>query len=94
MSNATRYYYDALCRTLIKSPQGGSLKIMEDDNLVWRNPGPDDETYLRAIYCGQGCWERLDILDEEEARQILTRWGYSFPEESPEQTTFTTIGEN
>lgn len=42
-------------------------------------PRPDykDELYCRAIYLGQGCWERLRSIDEAEALEILREWGYT-----------------
>jgi len=81
MRDKTTYQYDYRWGVLIKCPPKGSPKIMDYGNPVWRDFGPDDEPYERAIYLGQGCWEDLDPVTEEEAREILTRWGYSFENE-------------
>jgi len=81
LSRETWYEYDYKMGTLIKCPAHGSPEIIDCDNLVWRKLGPEDESYMRAIYLGQGSWEDLDYVTEEEAHSILTRWGYTFPEE-------------
>lgn len=81
MYTNTRYEYDALCQVLIKCPPKGSPKIIDRVNPVWRDFGPEDEPYMRAIYFGQGCWECLDSVTEEEANQILSRWGHSISNE-------------
>lgn len=76
MSEGIRFEFDAQRQVLIKCSSADSPKIIEKNYLVWRDLGPQDEQYARAIYLGQGCWERLDTVDEEEARRILTNWGY------------------
>lgn len=76
MSAMIRYEFDAERQVLIKCSPEDSPKIIEKNNLVWRDFGPKDEPYARAIYGGQGCWERLDTIDEEKAQSILTQWGY------------------
>ena len=76
-----RYEYDAERNILIKCSSGKLPKILRKSDLIWRDLGPQDESYARAIFLGQGCWERLDTISEEEAYRILTQWGYSFPEE-------------
>lgn len=53
-------------------------KIMYRSELRWRPLSEEqDNSYLRAIYLGQGCWDRLDCISEEEAQQVLQEWGYS-----------------
>lgn len=81
MRGKDRFEFDAVLQVMIRCPFEGSPKIMEKSALVWRDLGPDDESYARAIWLGQGCWERLDTLTEEEARRILAQWGYSFENE-------------
>jgi hypothetical protein len=44
---------------------------------LWRYLGPDDDRYARAIYLGQGCWDDLTTITEEEGDRILREWGYS-----------------
>ena len=39
-------------------------------------PNDEDELYTRAVWLGEGCWEWLDTITEEEAIQILHAWGY------------------
>ncbi len=34
----------------------------------------DNGGYMRAIYLGQGCWERLDNISKEKAIEILKTW--------------------
>ena len=75
------FEYDAERQVLIRCSSDGLPQIIERSNLVWRNFGPQDEPYARAIFLGQGCWERLDSVKEEEAYRILERWGYSFESE-------------
>lgn len=74
MAENFSYEYDAERQVLIKLSRMESPKIIEKNNLVWRNLGPQDETYARAIYLGQGCWDRLDTIGEDEARCILKQW--------------------
>ena len=71
------FEYDEERQVLIKLSRKEAPKIIEKNNLVWRNFGPQDESYARAIFLGQGCWERLVTIEEDEARTILKQWGYS-----------------
>lgn len=71
------FEYDEERQVLIKLSRKAAPKIIEKNNLAWRNLGPQDESYARAIYLGQGCWERLVTIREDEARLILEQWGYS-----------------
>jgi len=75
MSGKIRFEYDAERQILIKCPSEGRPKIIEKGELIWRDFAPQDEPYARAIFLGQGCWERLDTIDEEQARRILKEWG-------------------
>ena len=77
MSAIIRYEFDAERQVLIKCSSEDSPKIIEKSNLHWRDFGAQDEAYARAIFLGQGCWERLDSITEDEVQTILTRWGYS-----------------
>ena len=74
--NETSYEYDDKYEVLIKRSPGDSPKIMRRNNLRWNDLGEQDEQYARAIYLGQGCWERLDTISEEKAQKILSEWGY------------------
>lgn len=76
MEETIGFEYDAEGQVLIMLSRKAAPKIIEKNNLVWRNFGPQDESYARAIYLGQGCWERLVAIDENEARCILKQWGY------------------
>ena len=73
-----RYEFDSECQVLIKCSSQDMPRIIDRTNPVWRSLGPQDEQYARAIYLGQGCWERLVTITEERAMRILTEWGYSF----------------
>lgn len=77
MSTKVHYEYDAERQVLIRYSAKEMPKIIEKDNLVWRDLGPEHEQYARAIFLGQGCWERLDSITEDLAQLILIRWGYS-----------------
>ena len=70
------YEYDQECQVLIKIPDEGIPVIMYRRELRWRDFEAQDELYERAIYLGQGCWERLQSISEEEALEILDEWGY------------------
>ena len=76
MSAKTKYEFDSERQVLIKCPAKGLPKIIKKSNLKWCDFGPQDEPYQRAIFLGQGCWERLDTITEEEAQRILAQWGY------------------
>lgn len=70
------FKYDSECQVMIKISKGEMPMIIERNNLIWRKLGPQDEEYARAVYLGQGCWERLGIITETEAGCILKEWGY------------------
>lgn len=76
-----RFEFDSERQVLIKCSSEDCPKIIEKDNLVWRDFGPQDESYARAIFLGQGCWERLDTISEENAHRVLMQWGYSYENE-------------
>lgn len=74
------YYYDEKYERLIST--GGLMQIIEKNNLVWRELGPEYESYARAICLGQGCWELIECIDEGQAREILKSWGYDFSKDN------------
>lgn len=74
MEYEATYEYDAECEVLIRCDP--HAKIISKDEPVWRNLGPKDDSYARAIYLGQGCWNKLDTISEEKALDILSQWGY------------------
>lgn len=56
-----------------------SSSIRGDKQWKALYPKPDpnpDELYTRAIWLGEGCWECLDDITEQEAEKILKEWGY------------------
>ena len=72
------YQYDTYTNdAIIRIPDGGLPEIMNKSELCWRHLNSFEEPYLRAIYLGQGCWEYLETIDEEKAKQILREWGYT-----------------
>lgn len=81
MANSYQYDYrfkDVLIRHLDGET---SPEILHKGDVKWEilRPRPDykDESYCRAVFLGQGCWEDLKRITEEEALQILGEWGYS-----------------
>jgi len=70
-----RFEFDELCGVLIKIPSDGSPEIMRKSDPVWKCFSEGDDSYARAIYFGQGCWERLDTVSEVRARSIVLSWG-------------------
>lgn len=79
--NENNYEFDKERQVLIKCSHKGIPQIIKKSNLIWRDIGPEDDQYARAIYLGQGCWERLTTITSEEANNILTQWGYKFEKE-------------
>ena len=78
MGKKTQYEYDAKAQVLIRIPPNGSPKIASRKEPHWGSLGSEYESYARAIYLGQGCWERLDTISEEKAQEILKEWGCPF----------------
>lgn len=78
----TWYQYDFVDKdVLIRFVENNIYhEILHKGDKQWRAlyPKPDDkdELYTRAIWLGQGCWEQLDDITEEEAEKILEEWGY------------------
>lgn len=70
-----RYEYDSERSVLIRNSRDELPMILRKTDPVWRRLGPRDEPYMRAIYLGQGNWERLDSITEEQAQMILEAWG-------------------
>lgn len=75
MGKKSKYEYDAGAQVLIRIPSKGSPKVASRTEPHWENLGSKYESYARAIYLGQGCWERLDTISEEKAQEILKEWG-------------------
>lgn len=69
------YEFDAEMSVLVRTGRGESPMIMRKKDPVWRHLGPEDESYRRAVFLGQGCWERLDTIPEERALRIMKGWG-------------------
>ena len=76
-----QYTFDIRKRIVLirKRDSDGSLEILHKGDNEWKplKPQPDyrDEEYCRAMYLGQGCWEDLEQITEEEAVEILKGWG-------------------
>ena len=73
------YEYDAERSVLICLKQGAAPRIISKDNPQWRTLGAADEQYRRAICLGEGCWERLESVNEAAAACILHEWGCTLP---------------
>ena len=76
------YEYDSeFNNVLIRKRRNGLFpEILHKGDAKWSVlvPQPDymDESYARAVYIGQGCWENLKTITDEEAEDILRSWGY------------------
>ena len=81
MKKRTYYEYDKRMQVLIRMSHDKAPQIIDKKNLRWRYLGPDDDRYARAIYLGQGCWDDLTTITEEEGDRILREWGYSEEED-------------
>ena len=75
MANKTYYEYDEEFDVLIRMPEKGSPKIIKKRDPQWKYLDSSNDMYARAIYIGQGCWERLVKISEEEGLRILQEWG-------------------
>lgn len=77
MSKVSHYEYDEKRKALIKVLVEERPKIIKENDLCWRVLDGNHDSYLRAIYLGQGCWDDLVTVTEEEAQKILKEWGYA-----------------
>ena len=77
------YEYDYVSEdVLIRQLDGETTpEILHKGDTKWEylRPRPDykDESYCRAVYLGQGCWEDLKTINQDEADKILKQWGYT-----------------
>ena len=71
------YEYDSERGAMVRTSDDGMPLIICKREPRWKALGGLDDSYSRAIYIGQGCWERLDTIDEEKAQQILKEWGHA-----------------
>ncbi|MBP5385537.1 MAG: hypothetical protein J6Y57_11290 [Lachnospiraceae bacterium] len=75
------YEYDYVYKdVLIRSGEtktGYSVEILHKGQSEWKPlmSSGEDESYARAIFLGQGCWEDLKSVTEEEADAIMEEWG-------------------
>ncbi|MBR0429050.1 MAG: hypothetical protein IJK17_03065 [Lachnospiraceae bacterium] len=84
------YEYDSYRKNVLIRNQGKDCypEILHKGDKQWSRlyayyDNPDD-MYVRAVYLGQGCWEDMDFISEEEAEEILRSWGYNCnPPEAP-----------
>lgn len=71
------YEYDSKCEVLIRMGEGKLPEICKKSDPEWKlllSGSAENEQYARAVYLGQGCWERLRDVSEEEAILILKKW--------------------
>lgn len=85
------YQYDSVEKdVLIRYVEDNQFhEILHKGDKAWRalypQPNDNDELYTRAIWLGEGCWECLDDITEQEAEKILKDWGYDeMPPGDPE----------
>ena len=78
-----QYIFDIRKQNVLirKRDKNSAFEILHKGDEQWKllKPQPDyqDENYCRAMYLGQGCWEDLEEISEEEAAMVLKEWGYS-----------------
>lgn len=70
------YEYDEEREVLIKIQSGELPKILHRSERRWRDLNYSDDSYMRAIFMGQGCWERLETITLEEGQRVLKEWGF------------------
>ena len=75
MEPSCKYEYDETYEILVRC--SFPPKLIRKDHLVWEDLEPKYDSYARAIFMGQGCWERLDTITEAQALKILDEWGYT-----------------
>ena len=52
-------------------------EVLRKNDLKWTSiSDPNNNSYARAYFLGQGCWEDLYEISEEEANDLLNEWGY------------------
>ena len=77
------YEYDFRTKNVLirKLDKDSPPEILHKGDEKWEILAPrldyKDESYCRAIYLGQGCWEDLERITEEKAEEILKQWGYT-----------------
>ncbi len=75
------YEYDFRTEDVLIRQGDNAPEILHKGDQQWAILAPrsdyKDEKYCRAVYLGQGCWEDLRRITEEEAEEILKAWGYS-----------------
>lgn len=69
-----RYEYDAVGQAIIRIAPEDTPRIIRERDHVWREFGPFDDSYRRAIYLGQGCWDRLETITKGQAEFIIGHW--------------------
>ena len=85
-----RYEYDYIMKnTLIRSYDPGDgfrIEIIHKYEKRWKPimESREDDNYARAVIFGEGCWERLDFITEEEAEAILKEWGVEEEDGEPD----------
>ncbi|MDD6219816.1 MAG: hypothetical protein PUB85_02335 [Clostridia bacterium] len=73
IQNGVLFEYDKSFDVLIIKNDVGVYKQIEKADFRLNN-FEDDGEYMRAIFLGQGCWERLEEISKEKAIEILKSW--------------------
>jgi len=71
--SGVHFEYDKTFEVLIIKNEAGVYKQIEKADFRL-NDLEDDGEYMRAIFLGQGCWERLQDISKEKAIEILKTW--------------------
>ncbi len=75
------YEYDQEREVLVRHDKNGLPMLMRKSDLVWESVlDSKNDMYGRAIFLGQGCWDRLNDISSEEAEKILAEWGIDLTE--------------
>ena len=72
-----KYEYDSKFEVLIRMGKECCPQVISKGDTKWVSLLGNSRfsSYERAIYLGEGCWERLNSISEEEARSVLENWG-------------------
>lgn len=71
------YQYDVRTKNvIIRRLDDGLPEILHKGDKEWRliYAGGEDDLYARAVKFGEGCWEDLKIITEDEALRIIESW--------------------
>ena len=74
MNNIKSYDYNRKAEALLGHTKDGMYMIMRRVDPRWKELGGADDSFARAIYIGQGCWDELEDISKEDAERLLDEW--------------------